>query len=77
MTIINKITNNDWFYPEEITDKFCNYLKQNDIVVYNDDELQTALYHLKAVCENPYNSEYFRVFYDVLSSIAETITISE
>lgn len=33
-------------------------------------ELAEALYQIKAIAQNPYNSDYYRVFYNVLLVIA-------
>lgn len=78
MNIINRITNNNLIYPEDIAYKLYEYLKSKDICIGNKyDQLSDCLFHLKAVCDNPFNNEYFRVFYDVLSSIAETIETEE
>lgn len=34
------------------------------------EELLDALYQIKAIAENPYNSDYYRVLYNVLLKIA-------
>lgn len=78
MNIINKITNNSLVYPEDLAYSLYIYLYNKGIIIGKQyDDLSNALFHLKAVCENPFNAEYFRIFYDVLSAISETIPIQE
>lgn len=33
------------------------------------EELLNALYQIKAMAQNPYNSDYYRIFYNVLLAI--------
>ena len=78
MRTVNKFTDNELLFPDEIANKLCDYLKEHDIIIGNNyDELYDSLYHLKTVCENPFNFEHFRILYDTISSIAETIKTEE
>ena len=38
------------------------------------EELENAVYYLRATAENSYNSDYHRIFYNILSEIAERST---
>ena len=61
------------YYPEELAVTLCK-------IAYDkpDKDLITActeaLYELKAMAENPYNSDYFRTFYRLLERI---VNVSE
>ena len=33
------------------------------------DDTESALYFIKSIAENPYNSDYFRTFWNVLQNI--------
>lgn len=61
-------------YPCEIAEKLIELSKDMDFLDYEDSEtikteLENAIYYLKAVAENEYNSEYFRIFYRVLENL--------
>lgn len=67
----SNITNNDVLYPDEISKAFSYFLCDTyDSARKLDNEMIDGIEHLQAICENPFNNEYFRVLYDVLSSIA-------
>ena len=36
-----------------------------------ESELQDAIYQLKAIAENPYNSDYWRVLWNALQNMTE------
>lgn len=62
-------------YPQEISLKLYELQKDMDWMDYEEDKekilnnLENALYHLKSLCENPYNNDYFRTFYNVLENL--------
>lgn len=62
-------------YPQEISLKLYELQKDMDWMDYEEDkekilnDLENALYYLKALCENPYNNDYFRTFYNVLENL--------
>ena len=35
-------------------------------------EIEDGVYYLNSICDNPYNKDYFRTFYQVLANITET-----
>lgn len=54
--------------PEEIAKKICE-LAFDDPEEKTIEECTEALCQLKAIAENPYNSDYYRVFYRVLEAL--------
>lgn len=73
-TIISNYTGNATLYPEDISKIFAYTVGQTfDEAKEIDSELYDAICHLKTISYNPFNSEYFRVFYDVLSTVAEKL----
>ena len=62
-------------YPEEIAQNLYENIKDMDFIDYEEHkteliaDLENAIYYLKTLCENDYNSEYFRTFYKVLECI--------
>lgn len=62
-------------YPNEIANKLYELAKDMDYIDYEEEEeeikaqLENALYHLKTICENENNKEYFRIFYKILERI--------
>lgn len=62
-------------YPEEIAQNLYENIKDMDFMDYEEHktelvaDLENAIYYLKTLCENDYNSEYFRTFYKVLECI--------
>lgn len=61
--------------PAEIAARLYELSKDMDFMDYEDEkeqilsDLENALYYLKAVSENKYNSEYFRTFYRLLERL--------
>lgn len=56
------------FYPDDITTALINCTDQQ----YTPEqvkEFEEALYNLKAICENPYNSDFYRTFYKLLEAV--------
>ena len=60
------------YYPEEIAAVLMN-LAGEDFVMDDEgrpeSEYTEALYTLLAICENKYNSEYYRSFYRLLERV--------
>lgn len=62
-------------YPQEIANKLYELSKDMDWMDYEEEkekilqDLENALYYLKAICENEYNFDYFRTFYKILENI--------
>ena len=54
------------YYPWDVAAALVELGGGNNKTV---DELTNALYHIKALCENEYNSDYWRVFYKTLEEI--------
>lgn len=55
------------YYPDEIANallRHTNMSKEEAI-----DDVTGALYDIKAICENRYNSEYWRTFWKVLEAL--------
>lgn len=57
------------YFPDEITTALCEYANITDKETY--DNCIGALFHLKVICENRYNAEYFRDMYRVLEKFVE------
>lgn len=58
------------YYPDEIAEVLCKLADfEPKGAIFNN--VNEALYHWKAVCENPYNFDFYRVFWKVLESIVE------
>ena len=62
-------------YPQEIANNLYELQKDMDWMDYEEEkeeilqDLENALYYLKALCENPYNNDYFKTFYKILENI--------
>lgn len=61
---------NSYYDIEDIVEQLMalTTLKQSEEL---KEELKNAVYYLKALAENKYNVDYFRVFYNVLLAITE------
>ena len=57
------------YFTDEIATALCEYTNITDKETY--DNCISALYDLKAICENRYNPEYFRDMYRVLEKFVE------
>lgn len=57
------------YYPGEIAAALCGYIGETDPAIV--DRLDSALYQLKAICENPYNSDHYTDIYRVLERFTE------
>ena len=59
-------------YPEDIAEKMLQNASDMDSADYEEtresekEDIVNALYQLKAICENPYNSDYYRTFFNAL-----------
>ena len=66
------------YYPGEIAEALCDLCKREELGYKPDgqayEDCIEALYQLKAICENDYNSEFYRTLYKVLAKAAYTIT---
>jgi hypothetical protein len=57
---------------QDIAENLYENAKDMDSLDYEEEreetikELENAIYQLKAICQNPYNSDYYRVFYNAL-----------
>lgn len=52
------------YFPGDIAAALCEYIGETDPAII--DNIDTVLYQLKAICENRYNSEFYRDFYKTL-----------
>lgn len=60
------------YYPSEIANRLCNFSECSvDEGIRIESELQDAIYQLKAIAENPYNSDYWRVLWNALQNMTE------
>ncbi len=58
------------YYPQEIAETLCK-LADGEADGKPVEECTEALYQLKAIAENPYNSDYYRTLYKVLERLTE------
>lgn len=63
-----------YLYPEEIAESICDYIGENGGETVGD--VAEALNTLKAICENKYNSDYYRTFYKVLDKLAGALGVA-
>ena len=62
-------------YPQEIAEALYEQAKDMNYMDYEDEkeevleDLEYALYVLKAICENEYNKECYRTLYRILERI--------
>lgn len=60
---------------EEIAEKLYELAKDMDYMDYEEEkeqikaDIENAIYYIKALAENEYNSDYFRTFYNILQRI--------
>lgn len=69
MEKLRKYNESNYYGSEDITEKLLNIAEIKDEEI--KEELTEAIYQLKAIAENPYNSDYWRILYNVLLKIAE------
>lgn len=46
-----------------------------DVPEEDREAIENAVYDLEAIAQNKYNHEYWRVFYEALSKIAENVDL--
>ena len=44
---------------------------------FDQDKLTDALYEIQAICDNPYNRDYWRTLYVALATISEAVATNE
>ncbi len=59
----------DQYYPDDIAQALCKIVDVTSEAEIND--CTEALYQLKAIAQNKYNSDYYRTLYAVLSKLME------
>ena len=59
------------YYPAEITNAICKKIGEADKAKITD--IIDAVYQLKTLCENEYNSDYYRTFYKALEELTEVL----
>lgn len=69
MEKLRKYNESSYYCSEDITEKLLNIAEIKDEEI--KEELTEAIYQLKAMAENPYNSDYWRILYNVLLKITE------
>lgn len=69
MEKLRKYNESSYYGSEDITEKLLNIAEIKDEEI--KEELTEAIYQLKAMAENPYNSDYWRILYNVLLKITE------
>lgn len=69
MEKLRKYNESSYYVSEDITEKLLNIAEIKDEEI--KEELTEAIYQLKAIAENPYNFDYWRILYNVLLKITE------
>ena len=59
------------YYPDEIASAIIKATGENSLDIISG--CINALYQLQAICQNEYNSEYYRTFYKMLEKITNII----
>ena len=69
MEDLRKYNESSYYNGKDITEKLMSIsgIEDNGI----KDELTDAIYQVKAMAENPYNSDHWRILYNVLLKVAE------
>ena len=72
MTIAEIIGEDEYYYPGEIAEAIFKAASDDDPEEHTKEieEMTDALYQLKAISENKYNSEYYRTLYKYLYKLA-------
>lgn len=63
------------YYPQDIAETLINIYRNNDDSIsteFIEEDVIKSIYDIKAICENKYNAEYWRVLYRVLEDITYT-----
>lgn len=61
-------------HPEDIAEKLtrlADFGNDTEAEERAKSDILDAVYHLDAICQNEYNADYFRTFYNVLARVAE------
>ena len=59
-------------YPDDIAETMLQNANDMDSADYEEtresekEDIVNVLYQLKAICENPYNNDYYRTFFNAL-----------
>ncbi len=62
----------NYYDCEEIAAVLCRLSSANAIVdVETMNDVEEAIYHLKTIASNEYNSDYYRTFWNVLQEITD------
>ena len=67
MEKFKKYNESSYYNSEDITEKLLNIAEIKDEEI--KEELTEAICQLKAIAENPYNSDRWRILYNVLLNI--------
>lgn len=69
MEDLRKYNESSYYNGEDIAEKLMSIsgIEDNGI----KEELTDAIYQVKAMAENPYNSDHWRILYNVLLKVAE------
>lgn len=59
------------YYPDEIAECICKLAYVDDPNGEIQKSCEDAIYHMKNIAENPFNSEFFRTFYNILVAVTE------
>lgn len=71
MEDLRKYNESNYYNSEDITKKLMSISEIEDNGI--KDELTDAIYQIKAMAENPYNSDRWRILYNVLLKVAEEV----
>ena len=62
----------NYYECEEIASVLCRLASENVTVdTETKKDIEEAIYHLKAIASNNYNSDYYRTFWNVLQKITD------
>ena len=69
MEDLKKYSASSYYGVEDITEKLMRFSEIEDNGI--KEELTDAIYQVKAMAENPYNSDCWKILYNVLLKFAE------
>ena len=58
------------YYPDDIANTLFD-LAEIEPTEACFEKLENAIYHFETIAENPYNNDYFRLFYKILEKITD------
>ena len=73
-------------YPEQIAEALLHAVGHDENIENGEgspeyeeytaekNQLEDALYQLMAICQNPYNMDHYRTFYNVLDELTDCIS---